>query len=113
MPNRWIELGLSRAEPRAAEPEAPAPARQAGNREALPFILDLLTVIGDMVPECAGLDTDQFRRELARYASRLTAAPDALTPALAGECVQYCTTFLDQARDRLAAREAEFSELIA
>ncbi|HEX7085012.1 MAG TPA: GGDEF domain-containing protein [Vicinamibacterales bacterium] len=115
MPRSWIELGLSRPDPRQIEPEpAPAsPAAPAGSPDALPLILDLLTVIGDMVPECAGLDTDQFRRELSRYATRLTAAPDAITPALASECVQYCSTFLEQARDRLAEREAELSELIA
>ena len=65
-----------------------------------------------MAPECSGLATDQFRRELSRFASRLTASPDAITPALAAQCVQYCTTILDEARDRLAERESEFADLI-
>jgi diguanylate cyclase (GGDEF)-like protein len=116
MSKSWIELGLSRPEPRPevrqarpAERAAPPTARPS---DPLPLILDLLTVIGDMAPECSGLDTDQFRRELSRFASRLTASPDAITQALAAECVHYCTTFLDEARDRLAERESEFADLI-
>ena len=111
MSNAWIELGLSRVEP----PDGPVP----GDVPAAPrvssapsLIVELLQVIGEMAPECSGLDTGQFRRELGRFTSRIMASPEAITAGLAAECVQYCHAFLSEARDHLAERETEFADLI-